>query len=108
MSLATYNQLAIVANSQISEARRATVEILNLIGYANAMEPFMGLASSMTTVEGRELIYSLLALVDALDLPDEMIVESLSEPAFGAFEDLPQGGSSSGEEEEEEEDEDPH
>jgi len=55
LSLATYNQLAIIANSQISEARRATVEILDLIGYANATEPFLGLASSMTTVEGRSL-----------------------------------------------------
>ena len=104
LSLATYNQLAIVANSQLSEARRATLELLDLVGYAGATEPYEGLGSAMTTMEGREFVYSLLAMVSASDLPDDMAMAALSAPSFGVFEDLPQGGSSSEEEEEEEDD----
>jgi hypothetical protein len=100
LSLATYNQLAILANSQISEARCATFEILNLIGYAATTEPYLGLAGSMSSPEKREFLYSLIAMVLASDLPDEITEAARSMPSFGFFEDLPQEESSSEEEEE--------
>jgi hypothetical protein len=103
LSLATYNQVAIVANSQISEARHATLEILDLVGYAAATEPFLGLAGSMTTLEGREFLYSLIALVLASDLPDEITEVARSMLSFGFFEDLPQDESPSEEEEDDDE-----
>jgi hypothetical protein len=106
LSLATYNQLAIVANSQISEAHRATLKILNLVGYAAATEPFLGLAGSMTLPEGMDFLYSLIALVSASDLPDEITEAARSMLSFGFFEDLPQEESTSEEEEGEEEGDD--
>jgi hypothetical protein len=82
LSLATYNQLAILANSQISEARRATFEILNLISYAAATKPYLGLVGSMSLPKGMDFLYSLIAMVSASDLPDEITEVACSMLSF--------------------------
>jgi hypothetical protein len=86
-----------------SEARRATFEILDLIGYAAATEPFLRLVRSMSLPEGMDFLYSLIAMVLASDLPDEITEAARSMLFFGFFEDLLRDESPSGEEEEDEE-----
>jgi hypothetical protein len=113
-SLATYNQLAIIANTQLTMACHACFKLLDLVGHTGAVEPWEGLGAAMVASWGHDFVMSLIAMTISAELPGKLVVAALSEGSdhsFTAWEPLHKGEYSSEEEEdngkEEDNNEDP-
>jgi hypothetical protein len=100
-ALATASHLTALANFQLAEARRATLEVVELLGHATATETVEVLQGVvLETPESKEFIDSLLEIVHSPEFAQEvkqsdMIGGGAMEQVFGGWGGLPTADSSS-------------